>query len=310
MLAWLNLKPSGIKRSQAFFVFLTRISRNRLFSLKGFLNFSILVFLSCYTISRHERDHPFTNTLKNISVDIAAPFFYVQNYLVQCKESLSQNLQTHAALLKEIEDLHKQINDFKLKNAHADYLSRENEHLKQILAITPDVTRPTKRLKVLGIPFDRFRSHMIIANRTHDDLYKDQAVLTPEGIIGRIQDVGGHATRVMLLTDAQSRIPVRVEQTGDQAILAGQNTQDLIVLHMNRPVDSPNRSIQIGDRLLTSGLGGIFPPDLPVAIVSSVENNTITARMIVAAHTARYVNIVDDRVVIPKTTDPMTKSTS
>jgi rod shape-determining protein MreC len=94
----------------------------------------------------------------------------------------------------------------------------------------------------------------------------DQPVVSAGGLIGRIAEVGERSARVLLLTDINSRIPVLVEQTGERAILAGGNTPrpNLLYLSANSPVSQ-------GDRIVTSGHGGMFPPGLAVGVVAEVS---------------------------------------
>ena len=87
---------------------------------------------------------------------------------------------------------------------------------------------------------------------------------TPEGLVGRVVDVGARSARVLLITDFNSRIPVVVEGSGDQAILEGDN-RPLPALRF-LPL---NPGFAVGDRVLTSGHGGLLPPGLPVGRIEA-----------------------------------------
>lgn len=91
------------------------------------------------------------------------------------------------------------------------------------------------------------------------------AAVTPEGLAGRVTEVGCCSARVLLLTDLNSRVPIVVERSGDRALLVGDNgpTPGLRFL----PLDP---DVRVGDRVLTSGQGGLLPPGLLVGRIAAV----------------------------------------
>eukprot|EP01037_Dinobryon_pediforme_P013510 gene13510-13629_t len=172
-----------------------------------------------------------------------------------------------------------------------------------MLNTDPNLPNSIVTTKILGIPNDGYRSTMLIANSSSLDLAKNQAVVCPDGIIGRIINIGMTTARVMLITDLNSRIPVRVESTGEQAILSGQNNpRELTVIHLDSSsspesqLSTKKDPIKIGDRFLTSGYGGIYPPGLPVAVVTNVQNGVITATTISDVTRLEYVTILKNTV--------------
>ncbi len=106
------------------------------------------------------------------------------------------------------------------------------------------------------------RSAMIAAGRG-DGVVPGLPVIGADGLIGRTVEAGSHAARVLLLTDPASRIPVTVVRTGQPALVVGTNRPSL-TLQDRGGADVP---LQAGDRLVTSGDGGVFPPGIPVGII-------------------------------------------
>ncbi|PZN92901.1 MAG: hypothetical protein DCF31_14425 [Alphaproteobacteria bacterium] len=103
---------------------------------------------------------------------------------------------------------------------------------------------------------------MIAAGRG-DGIGPGLPVIGADGLIGRTVEAGNHAARVLLLTDPASRIPVTVVRTGQAALVVGTNRPSL-ELRDRGGADVP---LQAGDRLVTSGDGGVFPPGIPVGII-------------------------------------------
>ena len=102
------------------------------------------------------------------------------------------------------------------------------------------------------------------------------AAMTPQGLAGRVIDVGRRSARVLLITDFNSRIPVVVERSGDQAILQGDNTRAAgAALPAARP------DLRAGDRVLTSGRGGLLPPGLMVGQIGAVGDGDAAVRSLV-----------------------------
>lgn len=106
------------------------------------------------------------------------------------------------------------------------------------------------------------RSAMIAAGR-NDGVVPGLPVIGADGLIGRTVEAGNHAARVLLLTDPASRIPVTIVRTGQSALVIGAN-RPLLELRDRVGADVP---LKAGDRLVTSGDGGVFPPGIPVGII-------------------------------------------
>ena len=108
---------------------------------------------------------------------------------------------------------------------------------------------------------------MLINRGSDDGLRRGMPVVTQQGLIGRIDAVTATAARVQLITDAASTVNVRLEPSEAQAILSGQITGDLILDMI--PQES---NIQPGDLVMTSGLGGGYPPNILIGQISGIRN--------------------------------------
>src|SRR5205807_3200695 len=93
-----------------------------------------------------------------------------------------------------------------------------------------------------------------------------QAAVSDEGLVGRLTEVGSRASRVLLITDLNSRIPVVIESSHANAVLAGDNSERPRLAYVAEP-----DTVKIGDRILTSGEGGVFPPGVPVGMVAALD---------------------------------------
>lgn len=127
----------------------------------------------------------------------------------------------------------------------------------------------------------------VIAAGTRDGVGVGMPVIAANGLIGRIIETGSHAARVLLLTDPASRVPVVVQRTGQAALAVGRN---LPMLELDDRVGA-EEPLQRGDRLVTSGDGGVFPPGVPVGLVIDARADAPVIRPLQPPLGAGYVNI-------------------
>ena len=117
---------------------------------------------------------------------------------------------------------------------------------------------------------------------------KGDAAVTGEGLVGRVAEVGERSARVLLLTDINSRIPVVIERSRDQGILAGDNSDNPRLLYL-----SHGSQLVPGDRVVTSAAGGAFPPGLPVGIVKSTDTGGAVVELFVDWDHMEYLRLLD-----------------
>ena len=120
---------------------------------------------------------------------------------------------------------------------------------------------------VIGYDTSPFLRYVLINRGSDQGLRRGMPVVTQQGLVGRIAAVTSSAARVQLITDTTSTVNVRLDPSGAQAVLNGQITGDVSLGMI--PQDT---TIEVGDLVLTSGLGGSYPPNLLVGQVSSVRS--------------------------------------
>lgn len=150
----------------------------------------------------------------------------------------------------------------------------ENRELKKLLRVTEPSRERIGVFAISGSSTGAYVRYALISGGSRHGVEPGQPVLAAAGLIGRTVDVGSRATRVMLLTDVSSRVPVRVVRTGLPALLIGKNLP-LLDVDLSGP---SNSEVRVGDRLVTSGDGGLFPPGLAVATVVRVSGDMPEAR--------------------------------
>lgn len=145
--------------------------------------------------------------------------------------------------------------------------------------------------ELLSVDSDPFSHQVLINKGALDGVYNGQPVINDQGVVGQVLHVGSTTSRVLLITDSSHGIPVRVLRNDLRAIASGSGELDKLELR-NLP---RNTDVQVGDLLVTSGLGGRFPEGYPVATVTRsdyVEGKPfaqIEAKPLVALDRLRYL---------------------
>lgn len=224
------------------------------------------------------RENRAVHHLNAVLLDVTAPLVDVVTQPFTALTSWSDVLRTHESLRGEVSILREENERFLSLIQSLRQQALDLQQLQQLARAIPDPKTERVTARVIGRVSDGMNATLTIKATANEGLVKDQPVVTAQGVVGRISDVGGissSAARVMPLTDLSSRIPVEIESTQDHGVIAGQNSSELQLIHLEK---SSKVKVKVGDRLMTSGYGGIFPRGLPVAIVTHVTSDTITAR--------------------------------
>ena len=249
--------------------------------------FGILVVGAFSLMLLGKADSALTERLRYVVNDALAP---VMAALSQPIASINRGIQTvddflyvyseNTRLRQENERL------LQWQNA-ARQLEQQNAAYRSLLnaKIDPRITFVSARVIVdAGGPFVRT---LIINAGGRDGVTKGQAAISEVGLVGHIVETGERASRLLLLTDLNSRIPVVVETTRARAILAGNNTDRPQLQFLADSVP-----LQLGDRIVTSGHGGVFPAGIPIGIVTLVSQRGAEVELFADFNRLEYVSVV------------------
>lgn len=167
-------------------------------------------------------------------------------------------------------------------------LETENKALRDLLNFVPAVGTKTVSARVIGDSGGAFARTMILSTGSRAGVRKGQAVITGAGLIGRVQEVGLRSSRLLLLADLNSRVPVVIESSRVRGVVAGTNGETLRLVHL-----PPDVVAAPGDRIVTSGHGGALPPGIPVGVVASVSEAGIEVEPFVDPARLEVVQVLD-----------------
>ena len=148
-------------------------------------------------------------------------------------------------------------------------IARENQRLRSQLDATPAVREKFTLTEILSVSSNPFSKNVVINKGSDNGIFVGQVALAGNNIYGQTMSVTPNSAVIMQLTDVKHAIHVRNTRTGQGALAVGTGKINRLEL---KHVET-NMDIQTGDKFVSSGLGQLFPPDFPVAIVDNVAYN-------------------------------------
>ncbi len=250
--------------------------------------FALLVGAALTIMILSRAEPRLVDNLRGAVSDAAAPIL----------EFFSHPTASFASLVEDVDavmDVHETNTQLELQNAAllkwqaaAERVAQENEELRRLLNVVPDPEAKFSTARVISDSGGPFVRTVLINAGEGDKVRKGQAVIASEGLIGRIVSAGQHSARVLLLTDLNSRVPVVVESSRERAVLAGDNTG-----YPRLEFLAVDARVAVGDRIVTSGQGGIFPPGLDVGVVSVVGEERALVQPYVNWDRLELVTVLD-----------------
>jgi rod shape-determining protein MreC len=183
--------------------------------------------------------------------------------LTEQNAELSRQLMLAEARLKRLTAVHEQ-----------------NQRLQELLDVQRSIGIGVQLAKIIDVDTDPFRHRLLLNVGANQGVSVGQAVIDAQGIMGQVVETLPNTSTVMLITDPAHALPVTVERTGLRTIARGSGALDTLELP-NIPVSA---DVKVGDRLITSGLGGHFPAGFPVGAIRAIKND-VTGMFAAAAAT-------------------------
>ena len=176
-------------------------------------------------------------------------------------------LAERQALLAENEQLKREQLYASAKLQRIDALETENRRLRELLDSTARVADRMLVAEILAVDMNPYRHRFNVNRGALDGAYVGQALLDSNGIVGQVVNVAPMTSEAVLITDADHAVPVIVTRNGLRTIVVGTGDNGRLRL----PYLTNSTDIEVGDLLLSSGLGGVFPPGYPVGRVIEVR---------------------------------------
>jgi rod shape-determining protein MreC len=228
----------------------------------------VFVFLSLILLYADARFH-YLETIRKAFAIVLYPLQQLADAPAQAASRVGNFFVSQSYLQRENDRLSHEnfLNAGQLQSQQA--LIAENRHLRQLLEMQERVEQNSTVAEILYVGRDPFSRKVIIDKGTSQDLEEGAAVIDDTGLIGQITRVFPWTAEIALISDREQVVPVQVVRNGLRAIVFGIGYDGALELRF-MPV---NADVENGDVLVTSGIDGVYPAGLPVAVVSNIERN-------------------------------------
>lgn len=228
--------------------------------------FLIVICVSLMVVDQRTRFLEVPRTAISVAI---SPLRYLATMPSLTGNWVSEWFQTHNRLVRENRELRQQERILKARQQKLEVLLAENTRLRELLGSARKVADEVIVAELLSVEQNPYRQLIELNKGSLDGLLDGQAVIDDHGVMGQIVHVSPNTATVILISDPEHAIPVQFINSGIRSVAFGNGNSDELELRF-LPATA---NIQPGDQLVTSGLGGRFPPDYPVATIISIAHD-------------------------------------
>ena len=245
----------------------------------------ILCLLGVFLVWRI--DSPRVERFRSHVIDQVMPSFTWAMTPVMAITELALNFQSYQSLYEQNQELRRELQQMKSWKEAALQLEQENARLLDLnkVRLDPDLTRVTG--VVLADSGSPFRQSVLLNVGARDGILDGWATMDGLGLVGRISGVGAKSSRVILLTDASSRIPATIEPSGQSVLIVGDNTLAPPIDFIENP-----ELVRPGDRIVSSGDDKVFPPGLLIGQVAKDPGGRLRVRLAADYERLKFLRVL------------------
>ena len=228
------------------------------------------VVLSLYILTAAARGQLKNDPIGPVLLWLLRPLQIAAHSMTSWIREMQESHVTVAGYKAENERLRKRIVELEMDRNRFFEAEATNQQLRQLLDFRSQLPSASITASIIANSASAWFQSCSIDKGSADGVRKGMSVVTPLGVVGRVVDVAARSAKVLLLTDANSGIDVMVQRTRARGIVSGSLENGTVLKYVKRTED-----IQVGDRLITSGLDGVFLKGLMVGTVSKVRKQNL-----------------------------------
>lgn len=250
-------------------------------------SFVVLIIVAVVCIGIGNKYDTISQHIRMAVVDMATPALEVAVWPFHKMAKGIEGVQHYFFVYEKNIDLLEENKYLRRQLAVLSNVKAESLRLKKLLNAVKEVEYSYITARVVGNAMNPFSRSMLINAGKKEGIKKDQAVINEDGLIGRIVEVGETSSRVLLITDINSRVPVVSMASRERVLMAGDNSEEPELLYV--PMET---SLQQGEQVITSGDGKVFPSGLAVGIISAAKDNAYRIKPLVKWNNIENVTIL------------------
>ena len=225
------------------------------------------------------------NTIRAIIKDVVYRSAVVVSYPSKILSGSYDLISSHIKLYSNYNELIKENNELKNNISKSDFLELENSQLRQLIDEQVSSSSNLVSARVILDEQSPYLNSFVINIGSNKNVKNGMAVLDGKNFIGRIVDVNFFSSRVLLISDLNSKIPVLSEPSATHAILSGHGDDSPTLEYLPE-----NHSIKDGDKIFTSGKEGIFSPGTPIG-EAKIENDVVEVLLFSDLNQITFINV-------------------
>ncbi|MGH8272815.1 MAG: rod shape-determining protein MreC [Gammaproteobacteria bacterium] len=237
-----------------------------LYITRGLLPRTILLAAAAIALMAVDQHGAVLAQMRGVLMTIVYPTEWLVSAPANTARTFSSNFTAHRSLVAENRRLKHDYLLAQIQLERLESVKRENRRLRELLNAAGSMRGRVVAASVLAMNTDPFANRITINAGHNTGVVKEQPLLDAYGIVGQTLHVGPITSQVMLISDPASAVPVEISRTGLATVAVGTGNLNRITL----PYLPNSADVKAGDKLLTSGLGGIYPRGYPVGVVTSV----------------------------------------
>ena len=247
----------------------------------------VLIALSFSLMFIGKADLVAMRDLRMSSNDFLAPVIDFVSAPIRGVETMAEGIRTVASLRAENVRLQAENDLLQRWRRRAEILESENQQLRSVTGTVSDENRSLITARAVTAPGGSFAHTILIAIGDESGIAAGDPVITSNGLVGIVYEVGRAYARVLMISDINARIPVMLASSSWPGLTIGRNGEYLELAFL--PAEARP---EVGELVLTSGHGGILPAGLAVGRVDRVDGDNIRVRPAVEFRNLGYVSVL------------------
>ena len=234
-----------------------------------------LIILCVLFISMSKSNHNFTKAISNTIFTIATPIVDVFSYPFKTAYILILDFQELVDAKEQNASLRLENQELKKAVVNTVYVKKENQELRKVLRFAAPKSTNYMTVQVIGRSYGLFNHNLTVKHPQQSVIKDGSIVIYKKSVIGRVVQTLSEKSRIMLLTDAKSRIPVVSADSRNRGILTGSNSNIMEIKYLSK-----NHTITEGELIFTSSDGGQIIPGILTGVVTKVSSGRVFVEIV------------------------------
>jgi rod shape-determining protein MreC len=226
----------------------------------------LFIFLAALILTLHTRSDRETSWVEKILLEISSPLQQKTRGFILWMKRVGERYIFLTRVQQENEALQRTVSALRQENNRLQEAMLAQERLKKLYPLQVQYPSPAILAQIFARDPSSWFKTLLVGKGEGEGVSKNMAVVVSEGVVGRVIEVSANTAKVLLVTDPNSAVDVIIQRSRAQGIMEGKVEEFGILKYVQKSDD-----VQVGDKVITSGFGGVFPKGLMMGTITKVE---------------------------------------